>query len=64
MSNNIIIALELIVLVLSLLNVCQNIFKVAKVVRLKQGQVELNTYGSWTLGLSISYIITVLILGF
>lgn len=64
MQNNFLTSIELFILVLACLNVFRNLFNVFKVMRLKEGKIELDTYSITLLGMSLSYIITVIILGF
>lgn len=55
---------EIFIFVLSCLNVIQNIFKFLKVLWVKQGKFEITTISKLFFGLSLSYIITQLIVGF
>lgn len=56
--------IQLFILIFCVLIVIKNIFNVAKVMYMREGKVE---SGKWTLlsiGLSISYIMTIIIAGF
>lgn len=59
-----ILGIEIFIFVLSCLNVVQNIFKFFKILWLKQGKFEITNLSKLLLGLSISYIMTQLIIGF
>lgn len=49
---------------MSCLNIIKNIYNFIKVMRLQQGYFNNGNYGNLFFGLSLSYIITILIMGF
>ncbi len=59
-----ILGIQIFIFILSCLNVIQNIFKFLKVLWLKQGKFEITNISKLWFGLSLSYIITQLIIGF
>ena len=59
-----ILGLEIFIFILSCLNVIRHIFKLSKVLWTKNGKITENNLSILLLGMSISYIITQLIIGF
>lgn len=59
-----ILGLEIFIFILSCLNVIRHIFKLSKVLWTKNGKITENNFSILLLGMSISYIITQLIIGF
>ena len=59
-----ILGLEIFIFVLSCLNVIRHIFKLSKILWTKSGKITESKYSNLLLGMSISYIITQLIIGF
>lgn len=64
MFNNIIYTLEIFIFIFCSLNVFKNFYNMIKVLRTKEGKMESSTSSLICLGLSLSYIITALIVGF
>lgn len=58
------LGIEIFIFILSCLIVIKNIFSFFKILWLKQGKFELNMVNTNLLYFSISYIITLLIIGF
>jgi hypothetical protein len=56
--------LEVFVFILSFLEVFREIFGVIKVIKMRSGKVEITGWRLTYLGFSISYILTMIILGF
>lgn len=52
------------IFIFSWLIVIENIYKFIKVMRLKEGKIDSSLFSKITLGSAISYIITMLIIGF
>lgn len=59
-----ILGLEIFIFILSILNVFKNVFKLVKVIWTKSGKMDNNWLDNLLLGMSISYVITQLIIGF
>lgn len=59
-----ILTLKVFIFILSCLNVIKNIYNFIKVMRLQEGYFNNGKYGNLFFGLSLSYIITILIMGF
>lgn len=59
-----ILGLEIFIFILSILNVFKNVFKLVKVIWTKSGKINNNWLDNLLLGMSISYVITQLIIGF
>ena len=59
-----ILGLEIFIFILSILNVFKNVFKLVKVIWTKSGKMNNNWLDNLLLGMSISYVITQLIIGF
>lgn len=64
MCNNVLYSIEVFILILCILNVLKNIYNIIKVMKIKDGKFSSSKSDTLFLGLSISYIITVLIVGF
>ena len=64
MLNNIVYTLKVFIFVFCSLNVFKNLYNMIKVLRTQEGKMETSSSGIICLGLSLSYIITVLIVGF
>ena len=64
MITNIVYTLEIFIFIFCSLNVFKNLYNMIKVLRIKEGKMESSTSSIVFLGLSISYIITALIVGF
>lgn len=64
MVLNGLIYLELFVFILAFLEVFREIFGVIKVIKMRSGKVEITGWRLTYLGFSISYILTMIILGF
>lgn len=64
MLTNLFFSIEIFLLTFCSLNVLKNIFGVIKVIRTREGKFSSSTISTILLGLSISYIITLLIVGF
>lgn len=64
MTTNIIYTLEIFIFIFCSLNIFKNLYNMIKVLRTKEGKMESSTSSVVLLGLSISYIITALIVGF
>lgn len=64
MVLNILMYLELFVFILSFLDVFREIFGVIKVIKMRSGKVDITGWRLTFLGFSISYILTMIILGF
>jgi hypothetical protein len=62
--GELILTLKVFIFVLSCLNIIKNIYGFVKVMRLQQGHFDNGKYGNLCFGLSLSYIITLLITGF
>lgn len=62
--GELILTLKVFIFVLSCLNIIKNVYGFIKVVRLQQGHFDNGKYGNFCFGLSLSYIITLLIMGF
>ena len=64
MVLNSLMYLELFVFILSFLEVFREIFGVIKVIKMRSGKVDITGWRLTFLGFSISYILTMFILGF
>jgi hypothetical protein len=64
MVLNSLIYVELFVFILSFLEVFREIFGVIKVIKMRSGKVDITGWRLTFLGFSISYILTMIILGF
>jgi hypothetical protein len=64
MVLNSLMYLELFVFILSFLEVFREIFGVIKVIKMRSGKVDITGWRLTFLGFSISYILTMIILGF
>lgn len=64
MVLNILMYAELFVFILSFLDVFREIFGVIKVIKMRSGKVDITGWRLTFLGFSISYILTMIILGF
>jgi hypothetical protein len=64
MVLNSLMYLELFVFILSFLDVFREIFGVIKVIKMRSGKVDITGWRLTFLGFSISYILTMIILGF
>lgn len=64
MRDNLWLAIELFILVLACLNICKNIYGIIKVALTQKGKFDLNIWQKTILAMSMSYILTVTILGF
>ena len=60
----VIFELKIFVFVFCCLVILKNIFEIAKVMYMKEGRVNSSTLNTVGVGLSVSYVITVLITGF
>ena len=56
--------LQTFIFVLSCMNIIKNVYSFIKVMYLQQGQFDNGKYGNLFFGLSLSFIITTLIIGF
>lgn len=56
--------IKLFLFVLSCLNLLKNFYNLIKVIRMQEGHFDNGKYGNLLFGLSLSYIITTLIIGF
>lgn len=56
--------IKLFIFILSSLEVIREIFGVIKIIKMRSGKIELTGWRLSFLGFSISYILTILILGF
>jgi hypothetical protein len=61
---DIILFFKLFFFILSCLTILKNIYTFIKVIRMEQGKFDNGKYGNLLFGLSLSYIITSLIIGF
>nr|DAN76324.1 MAG TPA: hypothetical protein [Caudoviricetes sp.] len=64
MVLNSLMYVELFVFILSFLEVFREIFGVIKVIKMRSGKVDITGWRLTFLGFSISYILTMIILGF
>lgn len=64
MRDNLWLAIEVFILVLACLNICKNIYGIVKVALTQSGKYSLDIWQKTLLAMSISYILTVSILGF
>lgn len=64
MVLNSLMYVELFVFILSFLDVFREIFGVIKVIKMRSGKVDITGWRLTFLGFSISYILTMIILGF
>lgn len=64
MVTNILLSLEVFIFVFACLNILKNIYNFVKVYTTRQGKVVNGKYGAIELGISISYVLTALIVGF
>ena len=64
MFNNLIYTLEVFIFIFCSLNVFKNFYNMIKVLRTQEGKMENSTMSVVYFGLSLSYIITALIVGF
>lgn len=64
MLTNLILFIEVFVFTFCCLNIIKNIYSFIKVLNLKDGKMNNNTLSTVLFGLSISFVITCLILGF
>lgn len=62
--EKIIFGLEIFFFIFSLLNIIKNIYTFIKVVRLKEGKVDTSLVSEIMFGVSLSFVITMLIIGF
>lgn len=62
--GEIILTIKVFIFIMSCLNIIKNIYNFIKVMRLQQGYFDNGKYGNLFFGLSLSYIITILIMGF
>lgn len=60
----IVLGIEIFLFVYAWLIIIKHLYGIIKVMRLKEGKVDTSLFSEITLGSSISYIITMLILGF
>jgi hypothetical protein len=61
---DIILFCKLFFFILSCLNLLKNIYSFIKVIKMEQGHFDNGKYGNLLFGISLSYIITTLIIGF
>lgn len=64
MTTNILYTLEVFIFIFCSLNILKNLYNMIKVLRTKEGKMESSTSSIVLLGLSLSYVITALIIGF
>lgn len=64
MFNNILYSLELFVFIFCSLNIFKNFYQLVKVLRSRDGKINNDNLSTILLGLSISYVLTCLIIGF
>ena len=64
MLTDMYLAIAVFILIMACLNVIKNLFGIIKVARAKSGKFQLDTIGTVIFGMSISYILTVIILKF
>ena len=64
MVEEIVLFIKLFFFILSCLNLLKNSYSFIKVIRMQQGHFDNGKYGNLLFGLSLSYIITTLIIGF
>lgn len=62
--GEIVLTIKVFIFIMSCLNIIKNIYNFIKVMRLQQGYFDNGKYGNLFFGLSLSYIITILIMGF
>lgn len=59
-----IFGIKIFVFVLCVLNIIKNIYNFIKVITTKEGKIDSSTQSEILFGLSVSYVITLLIIGF
>lgn len=64
MFNNILFTIELFVFIFCSLNIFKHFYNMVKIMRTRDGKLDNGTLSTILLGLSISYVLTVLITGF
>lgn len=64
MTTNLIYTLEIFIFIFCLLNIINKSYNLLKVMRQQDGKIDTTTTSKILLGLSISYVITALIIGF
>ncbi len=64
MFNNILFTIELFIFIFCSLNIFKHFYNLVKVMRTREGKIDTNNLSTILLGLSISYVLTVLITGF
>ena len=64
MFNNILFTIELFIFIFCSLNIFKLFYNLVKVMRTREGKIDTNDLSTILLGLSISYVLTVLITGF
>ena len=64
MFNNIFIFIEVFILIFCILNVIKNTYNIAKVFYQQEGKADFDTITTILFGMSLSYIITTMIVGF
>ena len=62
--EEIILFCKLFIFILSCLNLLKNSYNLIKVIKMEKGHFDNGKYGNFLFGLSLSYIITILIIGF
>lgn len=62
--EEVVLFIKLFLFVLSCLNLLKNFYNLIKVIRMQEGHFYNGKYGNLLFGLSLSYIITTLIIGF
>ena len=64
MANNLIYTLEVFIFIFCCLNILKNAYNLIKVLGLKDGKISSDILSVVYLGLSISYVLTSIIIGF
>lgn len=62
--GELVLGIKIFIFILSILNILKDVYKFLKVMRKEEGVFDNGKYGSLFFGLSLSYIITLLIIGF
>jgi hypothetical protein len=64
MFNNILFTIEVFVFIFCSLNIFKHLYNMVKIMRTRDGKLDNGSLSTILLGLSISYVLTVLITGF
>lgn len=62
--DKLILGVEIFIFIMCILNIIKNLYTFFKVLHLKEGHVDNSTLSTIIFGCSISYFITILIIGF